>query len=29
VRSELNMHWDTAGLEVTPRAPQSELIVPG
>jgi Xaa-Pro aminopeptidase len=29
VRSELNMHWDAAGLEVTPRAPQSELIVPG
>jgi Xaa-Pro dipeptidase len=29
VRSEINMHWDAAGLEVTPRAPQSELIVPG
>ncbi len=29
VRSEINMHWDAAGLEVTPGAPQRELIVPG
>jgi Xaa-Pro dipeptidase len=29
VRSEINMHWDVAGLEVTPSAPQRELIVPG
>jgi len=29
VRSEINMHWDPAGLEVTPGAPQRELIVPG
>jgi Xaa-Pro dipeptidase len=29
VRSEINMHWDAAGLEVTPGSPQRELIVPG
>jgi Xaa-Pro aminopeptidase len=29
VRSEVNMHWDASGPEVTPRAPQTELIVPG
>jgi Xaa-Pro aminopeptidase len=28
VRSEVNMHWGAAGPEVTPRAPQTELIVP-
>ena len=28
VRSEVNMHWGEAGPEVTPRAPQRELIVP-
>lgn len=28
VRSEVNMHWGGAGPEVTPRAPQTELIVP-
>jgi Xaa-Pro dipeptidase len=28
VRSEVNMHWGDAGPEVTPRAPQTELIVP-
>ena len=27
VRSEVNMHWGEAGPEVTPRAPQTELIV--
>jgi Xaa-Pro aminopeptidase len=27
VRSEVNMHWDAAGPEVTPRAPQTRLIV--
>ena len=26
VRSEVNMHWDSEGPEVTPRAPQTELI---
>jgi Xaa-Pro aminopeptidase len=26
VRSEVNMHWGSAGPEVTPRAPQTELI---
>ena len=26
VRSEVNMHWGAAGPEVTPRAPQTELI---
>jgi Xaa-Pro aminopeptidase len=26
VRSEVNMHWGPAGPEVTPRAPQRELI---
>jgi Xaa-Pro dipeptidase len=29
VRSEVNVHWGTAGPEVTPRAPQTELIVAG
>jgi len=28
VRSEVNVHWGEAGPEVTPRAPQRELIVP-
>ena len=28
VRSEVNMHWSEAGPEVTPRAPQTRLIVP-
>ena len=28
VRSEVNMHWGEAGPEVTPRAPQTELILP-
>ncbi|HET6579801.1 MAG TPA: M24 family metallopeptidase [Gemmatimonadales bacterium] len=28
VRSEVNVHWGGAGPEVTPRAPQTELIVP-
>ena len=28
VRSEVNMHWGDAGPEVTPRAPQTELILP-
>jgi Xaa-Pro dipeptidase len=28
VRSEVNMHWGEAGPEVTPRAPQTRLIVP-
>jgi Xaa-Pro aminopeptidase len=27
VRSEVNMHWGEAGPEVTPRAPQTRLIV--
>ena len=27
VRSEVNMHWAEAGPEVTPRAPQTGLIV--
>jgi Xaa-Pro dipeptidase len=27
VRSEVNMHWGDAGPEVTPRAPQTRLIV--
>jgi len=27
VRSEVNMHWGPSGPEVTPRAPQTELIV--
>ena len=27
VRSEVNVHWAAAGPEVTPRVPQSELIV--
>jgi len=27
VRSEVNVHWGEAGPEVTPRAPQTELIV--
>jgi Xaa-Pro aminopeptidase len=27
VRSEVNMHWDAAGPEVTPRVPQERLIV--
>ncbi len=27
VRSEINMHWGEAGPEVTPRAPQTRLIV--
>jgi Xaa-Pro aminopeptidase len=27
VRSEVNMHWDAAGPEVTPSAPQRELIL--
>ena len=27
VRSEVNVHWGDAGPEVTPRAPQTELIV--
>ena len=26
VRSEVNMHWGSAGPEVTPRVPQTELI---
>jgi len=26
VRSEVNMHWDSEGPAVTPRAPQTELI---
>ncbi|HEX3276659.1 MAG TPA: M24 family metallopeptidase [Gemmatimonadales bacterium] len=29
VRSEVNMYWGPAGPEVTPRAPQTELIVAG
>jgi Xaa-Pro aminopeptidase len=29
VRSEINMHWAAAGLELTPGSPQRELIVPG
>jgi Xaa-Pro dipeptidase len=29
VRSEVNMHWDAAGPEVTPRVPQTGLIVAG
>jgi Xaa-Pro dipeptidase len=29
VRSEVNVHWGEAGPEVTPRAPQTELIVAG
>jgi Xaa-Pro aminopeptidase len=29
VRSEVNVHWGEAGPEVTPRAPQTRLIVPG
>jgi Xaa-Pro dipeptidase len=28
VRSEVNMHWSEAGPEVTPRVPQTRLIVP-
>ena len=27
VRSEVNMHWDSGGPEVTPRSPQERLIV--
>jgi Xaa-Pro aminopeptidase len=27
VRSEVNMHWGEGGPEVTPRAPQTRLIV--
>jgi hypothetical protein len=27
VRSEVNVHWGEAGPEVTPRAPQTRLIV--
>jgi Xaa-Pro aminopeptidase len=29
VRSEVNMHWSAAGPEVTPRAPQTQLILAG
>jgi Xaa-Pro aminopeptidase len=29
VRSEVNMHWGAAGPEVTPRAPQTRLILAG
>ncbi len=29
VRSEVNMHWGAAGPEVTPRAPQRQLIIAG
>jgi Xaa-Pro aminopeptidase len=29
VRSEINMHWAAAGLELTPGSPQRELIGPG
>ena len=29
VRSEVNMHWGAAGPEVTPRSPQTELVMVG
>jgi hypothetical protein len=27
VRSEVNMHWGGGGPEVTPRVPQTRLVV--